>query len=243
MPGDRPTDNPPDKQPGKPQWYGRRFGHKLRPNRQHLIDTLLPRLAIGLPSHGMLDPAGLFAHAPKDLTLEIGFGGGEHLSAMAAAAPEAGFIGCEPFVNGIASLLADVDADNLQNIRVFSEDARQLLPHLPDACLSRIFLLFPDPWPKKRHNRRRFVQPDTLSDLARVAAPEAEFLFASDHMDYVAWTLAAVHRHPDWTWTGERAQDWRVPPLDWTPTRYEMKARAAGITPAFLLFRRAAKVG
>jgi len=229
----------PKRPDGTPIWYGRRSSHKLRPGRRRLMDELLPRVQITPLSDGAkINLDDVFGTERGDLHLEIGFGGGEHLSGCANAAPETSFIGCEPFIDGVASLLADVEELGLENVRVFSDDARILLEALPDGCLSRTYLLFPDPWPKKRHNRRRLVGPEFLTTLARLSADKAEFLFASDHMGYVAWTLAEVHRHPDWTWTARRPADWRDPPPDWVETRYEAKARKKGDLPAYLSFRR-----
>lgn len=229
----------PKRPDGTPIWYGRRSSHKLRPGRRRLMDELLPKVGIAPPAPGeTVDPAALFGGPCRDLHLEIGFGGGEHLSGCAAKTPDTCFIGCEPFIDGVASLLADVEEKGLANVRVFSDDARILLDALPDACLSRTYLLFPDPWPKKRHNRRRIVDAEFLSTLARLSADGAEFQFASDHMGYVAWALAALHRHPDWSWTARRPADWREPPPGWVPTRYEAKARKKGDLPAYLLFRR-----
>ncbi len=219
-------------------FYGRRLGRPLRPGRQALMDGLLPRLRFGLPPDGRLDPAALFARPPASLWLEIGFGGGEHLAAQAARHPEIGFIGSEVFVNGVAALLGLVDRAGLGNVRIWPDDARPLIDALPDSCLARVFLLFPDPWPKRRHAFRRFIGPANLDRLARVMAPGAELRVASDDAGYVAWTLAQVRRHPAFRWTARRADDWRRPPADWAPTRYEAKAVAAGRRPAYLCFRR-----
>lgn len=223
-------------------FYGRRHGRRLRPGRQRLMDELLPRLRVALPDSGdALDPSALFPSRPRALWLEIGFGGGEHLAAQAARHPEIGFLGCEVFVNGIATLLAAVERDRLANVRIWPDDARRLLDALPDACLERAFLLFPDPWPKRRHADRRFIGPDNLARLARVLASDGELRVASDDPGYVAWTLRHARRHPAFRWCAVRAEDWRRPPADWVPTRYESKALAAGRKPAYLRFRRAAR--
>ncbi|WNK00156.1 tRNA (guanine(46)-N(7))-methyltransferase TrmB [Thalassospiraceae bacterium LMO-JJ14] len=238
MSRDMPKDPPKDPS-GKPMWYGRRRTHKLRPGRQHLVDELLPQLLIADASSAgpvVFEPG--FGPPARELRLEIGFGAGEHLSGEAAANPDIDFIGCEPFINGLAALLADVESMGLGNIRLFDDDVRLLLERLPEASVSRIYILFPDPWPKARHNRRRIFQAETLSALARIARDDTVLLFASDHMDYVAWALGEARRHPDWSWTAQGPEDWRRPPADWVPTRYETKALAKGDKPAYLSFRR-----
>lgn len=224
---------------GKPHFYGRRSSHKLRPGRRRLVEDLLPEITVDVPPGGAkIDPFALFAADTRSLRLEIGFGAGEHLSGTAALYPKTGFIGCEPFINGVAALLADIDEGALENIRVFADDARLLLNALPDDSVSHIDVLFPDPWPKTRHHRRRIVQTEFLDTLARIAKDDAVFFFASDHMGYVDWTLDVAQRHADWAWTAQRPGDWRDPPEDWVQTRYERKARRKGDLPAYLTFRR-----
>ena len=225
-------------------WYGRRRTHKLRPGRQQLVDTLLPKLLVAdrAGNAPVAFPPG-FGPPARELRLEIGFGAGEHLSGEAAANPDVDFIGCEPFINGVAALLADIDGLGLGNIRIFDDDVRLLLQRLPAASVSVIYILFPDPWPKARHNRRRIFQFETLEALSRIARDDALLLFASDHMDYVAWALAEARRHTDWTWTARTAADWRTPPEDSIPTRYETKAIRKGDMPAYLAFRRVARTG
>lgn len=225
---------PPIKPDGKPMWYGRRRTHKLRPTREKLVDELLPALRIATNVDHQIMMRDLFGQKPQAVHLEIGFGAGEHLSAEALAHPDISFIGCEPFINGVARLLADIAAHDIANIRLFDDDARILLDRLPEACVDKIYLLYPDPWPKTRHHRRRFVSAETLDQLAYIAKDNAEFIFASDHMGYVAWTLAELYRHSDWSWQAEGPSDWRNPPADWTPTRYETKAKKKGIKPAYL---------
>jgi tRNA (guanine-N7-)-methyltransferase len=220
------------------RFYGRRKGRPLRKGQQQLVDTLLPRVAIALPASGKLDPRALFPHGLDRIWLEIGFGGGEHLAEQARANPDAGLIGCEVFLNGIATLLAQVSSLGLRNVRVYPEDARDLLDALPDASLDRVFLLFPDPWPKRRHADRRFVQPANLDQLARLMKPGAEFRVASDDPIYIGWTLAHLIRHPAFRWTAQGPQDWRARPADWPGTRYESKALREGRRPVFLRFIR-----
>lgn len=219
--------------------YGRRTGRVLRPNRRRLLDTLLPTIRVPLDAAGGdLDPRTLFSGAPDTVWLEIGFGGGEHLAAQAEAHPGIGLIGCEPFVNGVASLLSQVDGRGLGNVRVLDDDARLLLDRLAEASIGRVFVLFADPWPKARHVKRRFVRPETLDALARVLADGAEFRFASDDMGYIRWTLAMVLAHPAFDWPVRGPADWRRPPADWCETRYEAKAKEAGRTCVYLTFRR-----
>jgi tRNA (guanine-N7-)-methyltransferase len=194
---------------------------------------------VDLPAAGgRLEPSRLFGTAPAALWLEIGFGGGEHLAAQAASHPGLAFIGAEVFVNGVASLLDHLRRQGLANVRIFADDARLLLPALPAASLDRVFLLFPDPWPKHRHAARRFVCRDTLDRLAIVMRPGAELRIASDDPTYVEWTLRQVLAHPAFAWLARLPDDWRRRPPDWVPTRYEKKALAAGRPPAYLRFRR-----
>jgi tRNA (guanine-N7-)-methyltransferase len=185
-----------------------------------------------------LDARSLFAGAIDDVWLEVGFGAGDHLADLAGVHPSQGFLGCEPFINGVASLLSRIAVDDLTNIRIFDNDARLLLPKLASASIGRVFLLFPDPWPKQRHWYRRFVAPQTLADLARILKDEAELCFASDHMDYVAWTLDLVTAHPAFVWSAAGPGDWRQRPSGWSETRYERKALARGHRCVYLRFRR-----
>jgi tRNA (guanine-N7-)-methyltransferase len=219
-------------------FFGRRKGHRLRPRQNALLDTLLPRLAIDIAAPAPRDLAALFARPLDAVRLEVGFGGGEHLFAQASAHPGTGFIGCEPFVNGMAKILALIDAAGTENIRLFSGDAVDLLRWLPAGSLARADLLYADPWPKRRHWKRRFVQDDTVAMIARALRPGGLFRFATDIPDYAAWTLERVLRAPDLSWTAERADDWRLPWPDFGGTRYEAKARREGRTPCYLEFRR-----
>lgn len=220
-------------------WYGRRRGHKLRPGRRALVDNLLPRLRLVPPDGGgVIDLEGAFDRPVRDVWLEVGFGAGEHLAAQAEAHRDVGFVGCEPFVNGVAALLSEVESRNLANVRIYDDDARRLFPALPDAAFGRVFALFSDPWPKKRHHRRRFITDDTLDELARIMKDGAELRVASDHQGYVAWALERVTRHQAYLWPARAAADWRRPPPDWVETRYERKARKQGARPVYLAFRR-----
>lgn len=218
--------------------YGRRRGRKLRPARQELVDSLLPRLAIDLPAAGELDPGALFAGPPRSIWLEIGFGAGEHLAAQAEMHPDQGFIGCEVFANGVARLLGEVERRQLGNVRLFLDDARLLIAALPAASIERVFILFPDPWPKERHKKRRIVSRETLDRLAFILWDGAELRLATDDPGYFSSMLEEVTGHPEFDWLARRAADWRARPPDWPSTRYEEKALAASRLPAFLRARR-----
>jgi tRNA (guanine-N7-)-methyltransferase len=218
-------------------FYGRRKGHPLRERQAALMGTLLPRLALDLDKAAPHDLRKLFPDA-DDVRLESGFGGGEHLIAEAERHPRCGFIGIEPFVNGMAKALAAIDERKLTNIRLYHGDATDVLAWLPAASLVRFDLLYPDPWPKRRHWKRRFVQDDSVAAIARIVKAGGEFRFASDIADYVAWTLIRLARSPDFSWTAERADDWRQPWPGWSSTRYEAKAKREGRVPCYLIFRR-----
>jgi tRNA (guanine-N7-)-methyltransferase len=218
-------------------FFGRRKGKKMRQGQAGLVDTLLPRLRID-PKPGLPDPAGLFPGEVDEIWLEIGFGGGEHLAAQARAHPRAGIIGCEPFVNGMAKLLSVIDEDELANVRLYDGDALAVIEALPDGCLSRVYLLYPDPWPKRRHNKRRFVSDTMLERLARVMKPGGRFHFASDIDHYVGWTLRRIQRAASFRWTAMGADDWRQPFPGWPGTRYEAKALAEGRTPSYITAER-----
>lgn len=219
-------------------FFGRRKGHKLRNHQTELVETLLPRLALQITKPCSVNLNGLFEAAVQDVRLEIGFGGGEHLIAEARAFPATGFIGCEPYVNGMAKILAQIEAQNIPNIRLFAGDAAELLVWLPASSLARIDLIHPDPWPKKRHWKRRFVQDATIAAMARLLRPGGEFRFVSDIDSYCAWTLAHLLRARDFLWTAERADDWRLPWANYTMTRYGRKADREGRKAAYLIFRR-----
>jgi tRNA (guanine-N7-)-methyltransferase len=218
-------------------FFGRRKGHALRPHQAALFDTLLPRLALDLSHAPPADLRTLF-HGANDVRLEIGFGGGEHLTAEAEAHPRTGFIGSEPFVNGMAKALAAIEQRKLANIRLHHGDASELIAWLPPASLARVDLLYPDPWPKRRHWKRRFVQDDSVAAIARMLRPGGEFRFATDIADYAAWTLARLMRSPEFVWTAERADDWRRPWPGFSSTRYEAKAKREGRLPCYLIFKR-----
>ncbi|MBM3563986.1 MAG: tRNA (guanosine(46)-N7)-methyltransferase TrmB [Alphaproteobacteria bacterium] len=212
--------------------YGRSKGKALRKHQAELIGALLPRLSLDLSQ-----PAPSFF--ARETHLEIGFGGGEHLIAAATESPQIEFIGCEPFINGIAKLLARIEERGLTNIRLHQGDAADVLDWLPNDSLSRAYLFYPDPWPKRRHRKRRFVSPENLDRLARTMLPGSELRFASDIDDYAAWTLARLRAHPAFDWRARRAEDWLAPWPGWTRTKYEAKAMAEGRNPVYLTFGRA----
>jgi tRNA (guanine-N7-)-methyltransferase len=219
-------------------FFGRRKGHKLRIHQLELIEQLLPRLSLDIANPAPPDLAEMFDRTLDGIRLEIGFGGGEHLIAEALAFPDLGFIGCEPYVNGMAKILAQIEAHNIANIRLFAGDAAELLAWTPPHSLTRIDLIHPDPWPKRRHWKRRFVQDTTVAAMARALKIDGEFRFVSDIDDYCAWTLAHLARSPDFAWTAERASDWKQPWADYTMTRYGAKATREGRVAAYLRFRR-----
>jgi tRNA (guanine-N7-)-methyltransferase len=219
-------------------FFGRRKGHKLRPRQARLFKTLLPRLALDLTRPAPAELTSLFAEPVTAVCLEIGFGGGEAMLAEAKAQPRAGFIGVEPFVNGMAKALAGIEAESLQNIRLHFDDALGLIAWLPDASLARIDLIHPDPWPKRRHWKRRFIQDETVGELARILRPGAEFRFVTDIADYAAWTLQRFMRCSDFEWLARCADDWRKPWPGFTGTRYHVKAARQQRPSCFLAFRR-----
>ncbi len=204
------------------------------------MQTLLPRLAVDAAAPPPDPLAILFPCPIDDVRLEIGFGGGEHLAAEAGAHPRTGFIGCEPFVNGMAKALALIEARRLDNIRLHFGDGADLLAWLPAGALARVDLLYPDPWPKRRHWKRRFVQDASIAALGRVLRPGGEFRFVTDWPAYAEWTLMRLMRSPLFAWTAEKADDWRQPWPGVTSTRYEAKAKQAGRVPCYLVFRRVA---
>jgi tRNA (guanine-N7-)-methyltransferase len=223
---------------GQGAFFGRRKGHQLRSHQAELIAGLLPRLALDLTDAPPADLSALFDAPVRNVRLEIGFGGGEHLVAEALAFPETGFIGVEPYVNGMAKILAQIETHQLRNIRLLAGDAAELLAWMRDASLGRVDLIHPDPWPKRRHWKRRFVQDATIASLARVLQPGGEFRFVCDIDHYCAWTLAHFARAQDFTWTAERADDWRRPWPGYTMTRYGRKAEREGRKAAYLIFAR-----
>jgi tRNA (guanine-N7-)-methyltransferase len=218
--------------------YGRRKGKPLSPRRARLMATLYRELELDLSNPAPADIASLFSIPVGDVRLEIGIGGGEHLVHEASASADVGYVGVEPFVAGMAKAVAAIDDGKIANVRLFGGDASLLLDWLPPRSLSRVDLLFPDPWPKRRHWKRRFVNPANLDRLARVLKPGGVLRFASDIDSYVEWTLLHLTRRADFEWTARRADDWRRPFDGFPGTRYEAKAIAAGRKPVYLAFRR-----
>ena len=213
--------------------FGRIKGRTVKPRQADLLNTLLPALTAPRTA---FDPHVLAPEA-CEVWLEIGFGGGEHLAGQAAAHPEVLILAAEPFVNGVASALRHLDHNGARNVRLHQGDGRDLIDNLPDASLDRVFILFPDPWPKLRHHKRRLIEPKTLAALARVMKPAARLRFATDWRDYAAWTLERMQSSAEFAWTAKSAADWRAPPADHLTTRYEMK-RLGDCAPVFLEFER-----
>lgn len=217
--------------------YGRRKGHRLSPYRERLFEELLPNVLVDIEAPNEGAPMSLFREPCDDVWLEIGFGNGEHLVAQAESRPDIGFIGAEPFLNGVSTVLAELDKKKLPNIRLYHDDVRPLLDWLPANTIGRVFILFPDPWPKKRHHKRRLVASPLLDQLARVMRDGAILRVASDIGDYVRTALLAVNAHQNFQWIDEGPSDWRSRNDDWPPTRYEQKAVKAGRRCAYMTFQ------
>jgi len=219
-------------------FFGRRKGHKLRPHQAQLIETLLPTLAIDLSRPAPNDLHTLFPEPVTDLALEIGFGGGESMIAQAREQSCTGFIGIEPFVNGMAKALAAIESGGLRNIRLHFDDAANLLAWLPNASLARIDLIHPDPWPKRRHWKRRFIQDEMVAQFARILRPGGELRFVTDIAGYAAWALLRLLRSEKFAWTAQCADDWRKPWPGFIRTRYHAKAAQEERASCFLVFRK-----
>lgn len=219
-------------------FYGRRKAKPLKPVQAGAYDSVLPRLRIDLEKSAPQNLSELFPHKPEQIVLEIGFGGGEHLIHRAKLHPEIGFIGCEPFINGMAKAAQKIDEFQLENIRLYDEDATDLLDWLPDASLNRIDLLYPDPWPKKRHWKRRFLNASNVVRFHRVIKSRGEFRFASDIESYVNWGLRHILDHGGLKWTAQSPADWHEAWPEWISTRYEKKAIREGRTPCYMKFEK-----
>lgn len=234
-----------------PKFYGRRQGRRIRKAKTTLLEAFLPD--VSLNPDKPLDSKGLFGAPVKEIYLEIGFGNGEHLAGQSLNHPDIGFIGAEVFKNGVANLLSLItgikEADQLpenirllpervDNLRVWSDDVRLLFDRIPDGFLSKIFVLFPDPWPKKRHAFRRFINPDNLDQLARILKPGGILRVATDHKIYKGWTLRQLQADSRFEWTATCGNDWKHAPTDWVETKYQRKAIREGRRPVFLDYRR-----
>lgn len=228
------TDQPPTWGPVRS--FGRIKSRTLKPRQAALFDTLLPAIAVPDPGAGPVDPAALMLGA-RQVWLEIGFGGGEHLAEQASRHSDVLMIGCEPFLNGVGSALRHIDERGLKNVRLLAGDARDLIAALPDASLDRVLILFPDPWPKARHQKRRLIQDDSAAEIARVLKAGGALRFVTDWKDYAAWALERFLRTPGLRWTAEEADDWRIAPFDHVTTRYEEK-RLGDTPPLFLELER-----
>ncbi|MFQ0815050.1 tRNA (guanine-N7)-methyltransferase [Brucella anthropi] len=223
---------------GAGNFFGRRHGKPLRNHQKNLFEDILPRLKIDVESPAPQDLRTLFEAKVDAVRLEIGFGGGEHLHHETGRYPQTGFIGVEPFINGMAKMLAALDSQPRHNLRLYDEDATAVLDWLPDTSLSGIDLFYPDPWHKRRHWKRRFVSDANLDRFARVLKPGAIFRFASDIEHYVNWTLQHCRRHPAFDWQAEGPSDWNDAYEGWPGTRYEAKAFREGRCAAYLTFIR-----
>ena len=220
-------------------FFGRRIGKPLRTHQSELMRDLLPQLSVDLEIASR-DPRALFPSEVSEVFLEIGFGGGEHLTALATAHPDIGFIGCEAFVNGVAKLLHVIEDRGFQNVRIHPADALELLPNMAAHSVARLYVLYPDPWPKVRQRKRRIISETFLQQAHRILKPGAEFRFATDIDDYSAWTLSRVLSSNLFEWSPCASSDWTEPWPDWTRTRYEAKAIREGRRPAYFRFRRKA---
>ena len=239
----------PEREDGAPwrNFYGRRHGKTLRKGQKDLLETRLAELAPPgatwdeNPDRNPIDLPALFPPTDagaREIWLEIGFGGGEHMLAMAAAHPDIGLIGCEAYINGVAMLLAGVERSGVENLAIHPGDARDMMDVLPDGSIAQVFLLYPDPWPKKRHHKRRFINPENLDQLARIMAPGAILRLATDIGDYVRHSLEVMGRDRRFAWLAQRPVDWRAPWPGWPGTRYEAKALQEGRTPNYLSFEK-----
>ncbi len=213
--------------------FGRIRGRTIKPRQAALMQTLLPNISLATTP---FDPLTLMPDATA-IWLEIGFGGGEHLATQAARHPERLLLGAEPFINGVASALRHIDEQGLKNVRLWAGDARELMGNLPDACLERLYLLFPDPWPKLRHHKRRIVDPAFVAEAARVLKPGGAFRSATDWADYANQMLEQLTKSSDFAWSAVRSADWMLAPADHVPTRYEEK-RLGDCAPIWLEFIR-----
>ncbi len=235
----------------RPKFYGRRKGRIIRKAKTTLLDAFLPQIKI--TSDTVFDKQTLFGVPVKETALEIGFGDGQHIAGQAKNNPQNGYIGAEVFQNGVANLLTlitgikegtnlpdniSLEKDRVDNIRVFDDDIRLLFKQIPDGFLDKVFVLFPDPWPKKRHAHRRFINPDNLAEIARILRPGGILRIATDHKIYKGWALRQLAANPNFSWTAQCGNDWKKEPADWVKTKYQQKAIREGRRPVFLDFAR-----
>lgn len=235
----------------QPKFFGRRKGRTIHKTKSVLLAQFLPKISLTADHH--FNREALFGVSVDKVCLEIGFGDGQHLAALAQRYPKTGFIGLEVFQNGIAHLLTlltgvkdgtnlpeeiNLAEDRTDNVRVFADDARLLLPQIPDGFIDKVYLLFPDPWPKKKHASRRFVNPDNLRELARILRKDGILQIATDHKVYKSWVLRTMKDCPNFEWTARCSDDWRQPPADWAETKYQQKAIREGRRPVFFEYRR-----
>ncbi len=220
------------------KFYGRRKGKKIRPYRQSLMDDLLPKITAKFePEFASTDPNSFFDKKYKEIWLEIGFGNGEHMAEQARQNPDIGIIGCEPFLNGVSNLLTQIDQQNIENIRIWPDDARVLIDALQTDSINKVFVLHPDPWPKKRHRWRRFIQTETLNMFSRIMNKDSILRMASDDPDLAEWMLTKAWQNDNFEWMAECQSDWKVRPDDWFETRYEKKGYTENRPPFYLQFK------
>ncbi|MCB9965812.1 MAG: tRNA (guanosine(46)-N7)-methyltransferase TrmB [Rhodospirillales bacterium] len=233
-------DNSLPAQTDKRRLYGRRLGRPLSEVRQHALETLLPRCQFPIPEKGRIDPRTAFPAQIEKIICEIGFGDGDHLAEMMKRAPRHGYIGAEPFINGMSALLKQILEEGIDpdHLRVWMDDAIALLETFTDQSLDEIYILNPDPWPKARHHKRRIVNQDNLDLFARLLKPGSLLIMTTDLDDLAEWMVTEASNHPEFVWTAASQQDWKTPPANWIETKYERKGRMAGRTQTYLLFRR-----
>lgn len=218
--------------------YGRRQGKPLKKASAARFEKYFPLYSINISDDEKIKPEQLFDHSPKEIWLEIGFGKGEHLAAQSIDNSKVGIIGCEPFLNGVSGLIDHIDKEKINNVRFYMDDARLLMDAIPENSISRAFILFPDPWRKKRHYKRRVVNQGNLQVLARILKDNSELRIATDHNDYCRWIIARLMENENFIWRSEHPDDWHKRPIDWPATRYEEKALKSGRKSTYMTFIR-----
>lgn len=218
--------------------FGRRVGKRLGVEQKTLLKDVLPGLSIALPKQDNIDPAALFPSQPEEVWMEIGFGGGEFLVAQASRYPQVGIIGCEPYLNGVAGLLKQLPEESRSQVRLWTDDARDLLGKCKPGSFHRVFILFPDPWPKLRHHKRRIVSDRMLDLLHQKLAQNGQLILATDHVEYARWMREHIARHEGFAWQQGKENDLSQPPEGWAATRYEQKTRAMGRQPVFFKLKK-----